>query len=50
MVRVRANWVGGSEAMEFRNGDDAAMGLSENGGLGDHGMTATLEAETAPPK
>ncbi len=26
------------------------MGLSENGGLGDNGMTATLEAETAPPK
>jgi ribonucleoside-diphosphate reductase alpha chain len=29
--------------MEFRNGDDAAMGLGDN-------MTTTLEAETAPPK
>jgi len=28
--------------MEFRNGDDAAMGLGDN--------TATLEAEAAPPK
>src|SRR5690606_14624623 len=36
--------VRGCEAMEFRNGDDAAMGLDENG------MTATLEMETAPSK
>jgi ribonucleoside-diphosphate reductase alpha chain len=40
--KVRTRQFGGCEAMEFRNGDDAAMGLDDNDG------TATPEADTAP--
>src|SRR5690606_23164715 len=44
VARMGRTKVGGCRAMEFRNGDDAAMGL------GDNGNSATLELEPAPAK